>query len=274
MALFKFQPNDIITATYKTFPSYDFSGSITTGLGRSQPVVIFLSTSVGRTRTFVDLNGNSLTGSYELTGNVQFISSANLTVKEKRALDRLRNTYFSAAMVKPANYDGGSFTSPHIVHIPAAICGSGIKQGSFTLRLAVGANVYNYADDGYGGLFSGSTLAGCLFYEYGIVYCKSTVLGETVNQFTASFSASAQVATNMYLCRVPRGELNFSNNPSYTTFVSSSNRNEVTTVRPKTFITTVGLYDKNYKLVAIAKVSNPVLNEEQTGLLFRLKLHI
>jgi hypothetical protein len=90
---------------------------------------------------------------------------------------------------------------------------------------------------------------------------------------TASFSGTNKIPVNMYICRAPSGELNYSNNPSYTTYVSGSDRNEITTKQPKTFVTGVGLYDKDYKLIGVAKLANPLLNEEDTSLLIKLKLH-
>ena len=129
-----------------------------------------------------------------------------------------------------------------------------------------------YFDDAFGGIYSGSVHVGSIFYQHGIVYFGSKFNTTGLISVTPSFSGTHRVPVNLYLCRVPRGELNFSGNPSYTSLVTGSNTQEASTKQPKTLITGVALYDEDYKLVGVAKLSSPILNEEETGLLFRLKL--
>src|SRR5690606_3453967 len=88
--------------------------------------------------------------------------------------------------------------------------------------------------------------------------------------FSASFAGINNIPTTMFLCKAPKGLLNFSTNPSYTHTVNG--KTEITTKYPKTYITTVGVYDEDRKLLGVAKVSSPVLNEEDASILFKLKL--
>ena len=96
-------------------------------------------------------------------------------------------------------------------------------------------SAFEFYDDGLGGLYTGSALQGCIFYQHGIVYFgpESPLFP---SQITASFSGTHNIPTNIYLCRAPRGELNFSNNSSFVSFVSQSNEEEITTNQPKTYI--------------------------------------
>ena len=67
-------------------------------------------------------------------------------------------------------------------------------------------------------------------------------------------------------------EYNFSNNPSYVTgsvgqLAQSSFVND-----PKTYVTTVGLYNDQRELLAVAKLSKPLLKSFSREALIRVKL--
>jgi hypothetical protein len=112
------------------------------------------------------------------------------------------------------------------------------------------------------------------------------------------FSGTTYVPTVTMLANAPRGELNYSSNPSYvdqslnTAFVyqtssiaynenskqsvkntvSSSYVSPTGSYKPQTFITKVGIYDENKVLIAIANLATPVKKTEERELTFRLKL--
>lgn len=79
--------------------------------------------------------------------------------------------------------------------------------------------------------------------------------------------------SSVYFCRAFNNEFNYSGNP---TFVDSdglirvvSGSNVLTT---QTYITTVGLYDENDNLLAVAKTNKPILKSPQTEVILRLRL--
>lgn len=82
------------------------------------------------------------------------------------------------------------------------------------------------------------------------------------------------VQSTHYFCRVKNYEFNYSTNP---TWVSGSS-NEILDsfyAEPKTFITTVGLYDGDSdsgQLVAVAKLSRPIPKDAETEALIKVKL--
>ena len=81
-----------------------------------------------------------------------------------------------------------------------------------------------------------------------------------------------QKRTSYYFCRVENDSFNHSQNPSY---VSGANAEIVNTdfIRePKAYITTVGLYNSNNELLAVAKLSQPFLKDENTEALIKVKL--
>jgi len=80
------------------------------------------------------------------------------------------------------------------------------------------------------------------------------------------------IASNYVFVRARNAEFNYSENPS---FISGSN-GEVTfnsmINNPQTFPTTIGLYNDNNELLAVAKLSRPLLKDFTKESLVRVKL--
>jgi len=90
----------------------------------------------------------------------------------------------------------------------------------------------------------------------------------------ADFEArrTENVSTSHYFVRATNREFNFSNNP---TFVSGSDGTfaESTFERdPKTFITTIGLYNDANEMIAVAKTSQPIPKSFDKEVLIKVKL--
>ena len=94
---------------------------------------------------------------------------------------------------------------------------------------------------------------------------------------------SEYVSSRHYFVRVKNREFNYTNNPtfSYQTPTTDSNGNFhqkgdiIQTdflTDPKTYVTSVGLYNSNNELVAVAKLSNPALKTFTNELLFKVRL--
>lgn len=80
------------------------------------------------------------------------------------------------------------------------------------------------------------------------------------------------VSTSHYFVRATNREFNFSNNPTFVTgndgtFVESSFEKD-----PRTFITSVGLYNDSNELIAIAKTSQPIAKSFDKEVLIKVKL--
>ena len=80
-----------------------------------------------------------------------------------------------------------------------------------------------------------------------------------------------QINSKYYFVRAKNSEFNYTNNESFT---DSDNRILHSTMQynPKTFITTVGLYNNASELVAVAKLSQPVAKDFTKEALIRVKL--
>ena len=78
-----------------------------------------------------------------------------------------------------------------------------------------------------------------------------------------------------FFCRASADEFNYSSNPS---FIDSDGRLVVIDEgledlqRTFSFVTTVGLYDANNNLLAVAKLSRPVEKNDEKDLTFRIRL--
>jgi len=89
----------------------------------------------------------------------------------------------------------------------------------------------------------------------------------------ASFKLSSQetVSSNFVFVRARNSEFNYSTNPSILTG-SGELRHDVLIDSPETYVTTVGLYNDNQDLLAVAKLSRPLLKNSTKEALIRIKL--
>lgn len=83
---------------------------------------------------------------------------------------------------------------------------------------------------------------------------------------------SEKVTSTHYFVRIKNAEYNFSNNPSYVTGSVGQIAQSTFVGDPKTYITTVGLYNDRQELLAVAKLSKPLLKSFQREALIRVKL--
>jgi hypothetical protein len=90
----------------------------------------------------------------------------------------------------------------------------------------------------------------------------------------AKFQARREerLSSTHYFCRAGNKEFNFSNNPTF--FTSSTGEFSQPTFfkDPKTYITTIGLYNDANELLAVAKLSQPVLKSYSREALIKVKL--
>jgi hypothetical protein len=83
---------------------------------------------------------------------------------------------------------------------------------------------------------------------------------------------SEKITSTHYFVRIKNAEYNFSNNPSYVTGSVGQIAQSSFIGDPKTYITTIGLYSNSQELLAVAKLSKPLLKSFQREALIRVKL--
>ena len=89
----------------------------------------------------------------------------------------------------------------------------------------------------------------------------------------SNFKVSSQetISSNFVFSRARNSEFNYSTNPSILTG-SGELRHDVLIDSPETYITSVGLYNDNQDLLAVAKLSRPLLKNSTKEALIRIKL--
>lgn len=78
--------------------------------------------------------------------------------------------------------------------------------------------------------------------------------------------------SSFYFCRVPNNEFNHSQNPSFFTGSNAELSHNSFITEPTTYITTVGLYNDNNELLAVAKLSKPFKKDPNTEALIKVRL--
>ena len=81
-----------------------------------------------------------------------------------------------------------------------------------------------------------------------------------------------QIKSSHYFCRVKSDEYNFSQNPTYYQGTNAELQNNTFVQDPKSYITTVGLYNNNNELLAVAKLSQPLLKSRDREAVIKVRL--
>jgi len=91
---------------------------------------------------------------------------------------------------------------------------------------------------------------------------------------TGKFQArrEEQIKSSHYFCRVKSEEYNWSQNPTYYTGSNAEIRNATFIQDPKSYITTVGLYNSTNELLAVAKLSQPLLKSRDREAVIKVRL--
>jgi len=154
-----------------------------------------------------------------------------------------------------------------VINIPSTVYGEYIKPKTFLYQ---SASVYVY-DDGEGNLLNSidNTKCGNVIYSHGlaiITTCSFANLDSfiTSSNTTCSFHSSMTLFETQYKCTIRESEFNFSQNPSIISGSNGELYNFATQPYFDPYITTVGLYNENQDLLAVAKLSQPLPSSRTT----------
>lgn len=270
--------------------------------------------------------GDTITGSYPLEAG---ITKRRYTVGESRpqidALENTLNYYMPLSCHFEFNGTKGDKSTQELsqIDVPSIFYGSSIKKGTVSLKYYKSGSLIAELQDNcqngelkqigpVGSIGSGS-VAGVVLYNEGFMILTGSWTLNTGFQwkrfaaednFTSSFDLSFEgtnyVSTVTMLCHAPKGEFNYSNNPTYleygqtgslTPITSSNAYREHNTLRIKnivespfadptgsfqkqTYISRVGIYDENRNLIAVAKMARPIRKREIDDFTVKLKLDI
>lgn len=93
---------------------------------------------------------------------------------------------------------------------------------------------------------------------------------------TGSFFARSteEHLSETYFCRANYYEFNHSNNYTYTTGDTNEIKNLMFRKEPNSYITSIGLYNRNKELIAVGKLPKPVLKNEGTEYIFQVRVRL
>jgi hypothetical protein len=266
--------SDIVTRPFKVYKEWS--------LNKNEVEILYgVSSSFGEFNT----DTNDLSGIIYRSVQAQFYrdsSNASILTEVGR-----RKSYASTDERNLENEFG-------LIRIPQNKYGEGIKVG--TVKFTDDTNNTVYEDDGYSNLVSGSTICGNIMYDRGfVILTKDTPSGSLTN-FTLEYNSTQTIYENEIFISVLENEFNFSQNrtalidtdyetgslvthgqysysphysQSYTNLRSAKvnplfNEYDVSSSIDPTgsylapFITTIGLYDNELNMVAVAKLARPI----------------
>jgi hypothetical protein len=198
--------------------------------------------------------------------------------------------YLSNTLTSNRSFPTSSNALIGVLSIPSNLFGEYLKPGSFTLKNNYGTII----DDANGNLLfsniaTSSLHVGNIIYEHGIAIINEELISSldgygyvtygspspptpvgiyggifgslfNTNNITCSFQSTVTIYESQYKCTIRQNEFNFSQNP---TLVSGSSNSGImydyaTGSYFDPYITTVGLYNNNYELIAVAKLAQPL----------------
>ncbi len=199
--------------------------------------------------------------------------------------------YLQSTLVPNRYFPTASGDEIGVISIPSRLFGEQIKPKTFVINSAFGSLL----DDGEGNLFITADpyvdpdyidadyfttimggIVGNIIYSHGIaIITNNTFSGSTgiVNNFTTgsnvtmSFQSIYTIHETQYKCTISEAEFNFSLNPSALSGSSNDQLYDfVTGSFFAPYITTVGLYNDSQELLAVAKLSKPLLSSRTTDM--------
>jgi hypothetical protein len=176
--------------------------------------------------------------------------------------------YLSTTLTASRYFPTGSDEQIAVISIPSNLYGEYIQPKS--IKIEIPSISAGFIDDGNGNLLDVLTSIkyGDIIYEHGLIILTgpnsplsvpfiSNVIYTDVNiQFTSTIT----IYESQYKCTLRENEFNFSQNP---TVVSGSTNSGIvydfaTGSYFSPYVTTVGLYNNNYELIAVGKLAQPL----------------
>lgn len=99
-------------------------------------------------------------------------------------------------------------------------------------------------------------------------------IGLTTGSVSSSFSLNSQetITSDFVFCRARNAEFNYTENPSFISGSTGAVLYDLFINSPTTYITTVGMYNDQNELLAVAKLSKPLKKDFTKEALIRVKL--
>jgi hypothetical protein len=105
-----------------------------------------------------------------------------------------------------------------------------------------------------------------------LLYNSLNLGGEAATSPGFTLNSNETLSSDFIFCRARNDEFNYSTNPSFISGSTGAVLYDSFINDPQVYITSVGLYNNNQELVAVAKLSRPLLKDFTKELLVRIKL--
>lgn len=237
-----------------------------------------------------------ISGSYPATGTINLVRVTN-TQPASYITDvtdtRWYDTHYRAIELLysfHSNYNTAyefvtaSYPDIRLFHVPSMFYDRQVATGSIKITDYSVSGSIVFVDDGYGSLVLSGTKEqwGAVFYVEGLItitppaVSSSYIIGDGAfsnddgDKVRLEFSGSHPIIVKTFMCRIHESECNCSRNPTWSTDVSGTRVR--TADNNTTYISSVGLYNEDYELVAVAKLAQPIRKREQDRLDIRLRM--
>lgn len=295
MSFYQFSNEDIINTVIVTYPSQNITQKNNSTTGSIYLEKKYLNSSLlnRRFEGFSDKEGGFVVDAGPFTSSLDLVSATRTGLNNGyfSVIERLCSYYGTFNNNYTTTFSGTVENSIRIINIPEIYYDKGILSATLALSYSdTTGTIGNLYDDGFGnicvatgsGLRNGASV-GRVFYEEGIIFLRDsgslTNFGQqsATSSLHVSFNGIHRIPTKIFRCRAPVGHLNASTNPTFyrisnVTNAAFRNEKEIVVEDKKTYITTIGLYNEEYRLVGLAKLAQPIKKEIGQDLLFKVRL--
>lgn len=226
----------------------------------------FIVMTIDRSRFREKLDPDTCQIGFEIpTGSGESATTASITLvpdtsANRRYLDAGR--VFDLARLTFTSEGSASYVYPEFVDESGST-----RRTSYGYFLPdIGVVLFNTSN-------SGSLFGGIDFSEIDEMTDIKTAAGFFFDRFSFMRLRSQETVTsNFVFVRARNGEFNYSTNPSNIVGSAGNLRHNIMINQPQSFITTVGLYNDANELLAVAKLSRPLIKDFTKEALIRIKL--
>ena len=176
--------------------------------------------------------------------------------------------------IRSGSIDGGLYTADTTIYGQAFPDYGVLILNPSAISSSVGFSGSNATENGrnVGGPFTPYTGSAATAYQYQHEGLVRAISG-SMSKGKGFLARSAETITsNNYFIRLRNTTYNFSNNPTYYTGSNPQNVLEPFRLKPITYATTIGLYNDQNELLAVAKLSRPVQKSTDKEILVRVRL--
>lgn len=200
--------------------------------------------------TFIDDSG----AANEVVGNI--IASSVYNIRSGSIVNGVSTTDTTVYGLAFPDYGA-------LVLYPTAISRSvGLVAPTINARTATGLPFAPY---------TGSNVTTYQYQHEGLVRAISASMA---NGYAFKARSVEKVASQNYFIRLKNNEYNYTNNPTYYTTTTDGSQTilDVFQENPLTYLSTIGLYNDQNELLAVAKLSRPIQKSEDREALIRVRL--